>query len=300
MTAGGIRAELPLVDAIGKLLPIPACRTFFHAFQKLTSHGSKAVANSRRNKQQDDGTTNTTIFAQLDPGELAQTTCPLKTDADMFREAGGLIVAGSDTTAITLTYLTWCVLQRPQLHRALEAEVAALPAFTDAQLERQCPLLTASINEALRLYGAAPCSLPRRSVAPEGTTLAGFFVPPGATVSTQAWTLHRDAAFWHDPETFTPERWLDLAPTTAPASLHFQPFNSGLRICLGLRLAMMELRVAFAVFLREFRGRVALGESMRGEKGEECMRVKDCFLIRPKEERCMVAVDEEKQKRQME
>ncbi|KAK7532696.1 sterigmatocystin biosynthesis P450 monooxygenase [Phyllosticta citricarpa] len=292
MKSGGIRAELPLIDNIGKMLPIAACQTFFNATIKLTQYGTKAVANSRRDKKVG-GDETTTIFAQLDPDELAHTAYPL-TDADINREAGNLIAAGSDTTAVTLTYLTWSVLQRPRLLRALEAEVAAALSpsepLTDAALEARCPLLNASINEALRLYGAAPGSLPRRVPSPSGATLAGFFVPPGATVSTQAWSIHRDAAHWQDPETFAPERWLGLPATTAPSSLHFQPFGAGTRTCLGLHLALMELRVAMAVFLKELRGRVGLSECMWKDEG--LMEVVNFFLIRPKGEKCMVVVGE--------
>ena len=46
------------------------------------------------------------------------------TDKDIREEAGNLIVAGSDTTAVTLTYLVWAVLKQPDLQARLEDEIA--------------------------------------------------------------------------------------------------------------------------------------------------------------------------------
>lgn len=116
-------------------------------------------------------------------------------DDDICVEAGSFMVAGTDTTSNTLTYIVWAVLSDKGLQQVLESEVAGLgPRLTDVALE-QLPILNAVILESLRSYGAAPGGLPR--VVPQsGRQLAGHFMPGGVTVSTQAWTLHRD------PETF--------------------------------------------------------------------------------------------------
>ena len=38
----------------------------------------------------------------------------------------------------------------------------------------------------------------------------GYAVPAGTVVSTQAWSMHRDANVFPSPETFLPERWLPV------------------------------------------------------------------------------------------
>lgn len=119
---------------------------------------------------------------------------------DVKQEASNLIVAGSDTTGVTLTYLTWAVLQRPKLQAEIEEEVASLNGnITDAEVEK-LPLLNATIEETLRLYGAAPGGLPR--IVPKGgSTLDGYYIPAGVTVTTQAWSMHRDENNFRDPMT---------------------------------------------------------------------------------------------------
>lgn len=114
-------------------------------------------------------------------------------------ESVNLILAGSGTTANTLTYFIWCVLARPELQRALEDEVAGLSddEITDAALEKLV-LLNATLQETLRLYAPAPGSLPREVPEP-GATICGYYIPGGVTCSTQAYTLHRDPESWSSP-----------------------------------------------------------------------------------------------------
>lgn len=123
------------------------------------------------------------------------------TEYGLAFEASGLIVAGSGTTAVTLTYLVWDVLCHPDVQARLEEEVAALaPGYSDADLD-SLPYLSAVIEETLRLHGAAPGALPRR-VPKGGATLAGYYIPEDITVCTQAYTLHLDSASYPEPNRY--------------------------------------------------------------------------------------------------
>jgi cytochrome P450 len=120
------------------------------------------------------------------------------TDSSIRLEAGNLIVAGSDTTAVTLTYLVWAVLKDPALQRELEDEVALLSSNLGQEELKDASLLNSVIEEALRLYGAAPGALPR-VVPAEGTDIGGHLLPKGTIVSTQAYTMHREPSIFLDP-----------------------------------------------------------------------------------------------------
>lgn len=121
------------------------------------------------------------------------------TDFEIRLEAGGHITAGSDTTAITLTYLVYAVCGHREVQEKLVTEVASLPeSFVDNDV-RDLPYLNQVINETLRLYPAVPGALPR-AVPQEGANLAGYQLPGGVTVSTQAYSLHRDPNIFPDPE----------------------------------------------------------------------------------------------------
>jgi cytochrome P450 len=99
-------------------------------------------------------------------------------------------VAGSDTTAVSLTYLVWAVLKRPDLQRRVEEEVAHLEAdFRDEDVAR-LPLLSNVIEETLRLYGPASGPIVRY-VPPAGATFHGIFLPKDTLVFTNQWVNHR-------------------------------------------------------------------------------------------------------------
>jgi cytochrome P450 len=143
------------------------------------------------------------VFSQIEPSEelvSRDKSWRALTVQDLSTEAGNFILAGTDTTAYTLTCLVWSVLRHPSIYSALHEEVSDLENnFTDSALEA-LPLLNAVINETLRLYGPASGSLPR-IVPPGGVQLGGYFIPENTTVSTQAWTLHRNEDIWPNAET---------------------------------------------------------------------------------------------------
>lgn len=159
MMGAGISTELPIIRIIGKFIPLPSFRAMFHGVELLQNYGQRAVDNSRSR----DGNSKNIFAAILDEADKENTTL---TDADVRNEAGNLIVDGSGSTAVTLTYLTWAIMSQPELQRKLEEEVAGLSDdFDDAETEK-LPLLNAAIMEGLRLYTAVPGSLPR--VVPKG------------------------------------------------------------------------------------------------------------------------------------
>ncbi|PYH75080.1 cytochrome P450 [Aspergillus vadensis CBS 113365] len=216
------------------------------------------------------------IFAGLKGEKSSDETMA---DREVLLESIMLIVAGSGTTAVTMTFLTWAVMANPEIQSRLEEEVATLSeGFTDSELEAQ-PYLNAVINEALRLYGAAPFGLPR-IVPATGFSVCGHRIPGGAIVTTQSFSLHRDGNVWAEPDQFIPERWLEKQQH--PEAI-FAPFGGGSRTCIGLHMAQMELRLATALLFRECAG-IKLAPSTTPES----MEIVQYSLIAPKGRKCEV------------
>ncbi|KAK4503268.1 hypothetical protein PRZ48_006696 [Zasmidium cellare] len=191
LKGNGIGAELPLVRAIGKRLPLKITRELWQTNEIMDEYARIAV----RNMKATGGGKNifANMMAESEKGEEGALD-----DRDVEVEATALFVAGTDTTAVSLTYLIWAVLGRPDLRVQLENEVSTLPqGFTDADAEK-LPLLNAVIEETMRLYGAAPGMLPR-IVPPGGVDLGGYYISQGMTVTTHAYSAHRDPAVFPDP-----------------------------------------------------------------------------------------------------
>ncbi|KAI6843928.1 cytochrome P450 monooxygenase [Hortaea werneckii] len=278
----GIGAELPLARTIGKMLPLQAAKQLFRNNDYLMDYGMVAVNNMK--SQQGGKNIFANIMVEAEKGEKLQ-------DADVQVEATGLLVAGTDTTAVSLTYLVWAVLSHPAIKNALEAEVDKLPhGYREADLE-SLPILNGVIEETLRLYGAAPGMLPR-AVPPTGADIGGFYLPPGTIATTQSYSLHRDPNIFPEPErflSFLPERWYDATSRyrlNDTAKAVFSPFGAGSRTCLGIHLAYMELRLATAGFFRETSKNVVLSSSCTAQYMEQ----ENYFLIAPAGHKCEVVL----------
>jgi cytochrome P450 len=180
------------VHSLLRYLPFEGVRKMVTADEVVFEHGAIAIQNMRSGQGN-----NTNLFGQMLAASDDYEKVAL-TDKAVREEAGNLIVAGSDTTAVTLTYLVWAVLKDPVLQARLEEEVNGFSDALDMTELENAPLLNSVIEETLRLYGAAPGALPR-IVPSQGMTVAGHQLPAGTEVSTQAYTLHRDPRLFQEP-----------------------------------------------------------------------------------------------------
>jgi cytochrome P450 len=61
--------------------------------------------------------------------------------------------------------------------------------------------------------------------------------------------LHHAVDLWGDAHAFRPERWLDGSARSLPRGAYI-PFGSGPRMCIGMPLAEMEMRLLLATILQ--------------------------------------------------
>ncbi|KAF2178954.1 putative cytochrome P450 monooxygenase [Zopfia rhizophila CBS 207.26] len=157
-----------------------------------------------------------------------------------------LLIAGFDTSTITLKWLMYNLCQHPDIQEKLITELRSMDepllvstssgstSFPSPKTLDSLPHLEAIILETLRLHPAAPGTLPRL-VPQGGATLGGYDnIPTGTRVSAQAYSLHRNADVFLDPEAWKPERWLDAGPEM---QMWFWAFGSGGRMCVGKSFA---------------------------------------------------------------
>ncbi|PYI03047.1 cytochrome P450 [Aspergillus sclerotiicarbonarius CBS 121057] len=274
----GIRASFPAVITLATFLPLPFIREVNDSRTRTEGYATESIGRYKRLLAANPNNVKPTLFTKLyNAGKEGLPDSEIRGDADDF------ILAGSDTTSITLTYLTWAVCKAPAIRQALVAELAGLPdQFGDKDL-RELPYMNQVVDETLRLYPAVPCDL-ARIVPPQGATLGGHWVPGGSTVTTQLWSLHRDPNVFIQPERFDPSRW--ASPTKGMKDA-FMPFGAGSRNCIGMHLARIELRLATAHFFRQFpNSEVSNREGMSDEDMKEVLY----FLLSPKGKRCLMEV----------
>ncbi|KAL3483753.1 cytochrome P450 monooxygenase [Aspergillus germanicus] len=176
---------------------------------------------------------------------------------DLHGDAYLIIVAGSDTTAATLTNLFFHLATDPIWQTKLQAELDALPELSQEQLTK-AKLLDALINETLRLHPAVPSGT-QRTTPPEGLQVGDRYIPGDVMVCVPTHTLFRDERVFAQPQEFLPERWT-TRPELVKEPSAFIPFNAGPYSCVGKQLALMELRLVAAEILTRYDVRLAEGQ----------------------------------------
>ncbi|CAG7954027.1 unnamed protein product [Penicillium olsonii] len=190
-------------------------------------------------------------------------------------EALDIIIAGSDTTAMTLGVALYQILADFEISRRLIAELdEAIPdkdTNTDLIILEQLPYLTACVKEALRHAMPVPGRLPR--IVPENgppLIIDNHPIPPGTVVGMSAHSIHFDESIWGpDARSFRPERWLH--PDAKQLDKYLVTFSKGARACAGINLAYAEIRIALAKLFRRLS--ISLDESMTPRD----MEPMDCF-----------------------
>ncbi|KAK4212943.1 cytochrome P450 [Rhypophila decipiens] len=177
-----------------------------------------------------------------------------------------LTTAGSETTATVLSGTMNYLIQHPDKLLTLAAEVrGTFQSDDDSEMTldalRNLAYLNAVLSEGLRLCTPIPWILPRL-VPPKGSTICGVALPGGTPVSIQAYAMNRDAAYFHRPDSFLPERWLqpqektdekkEKSPFSGDRPEAMQPFSLGARSCMGQHLAWAEMRLILAKLVWSF------------------------------------------------
>ncbi|KAI0180748.1 putative cytochrome P450 [Hypoxylon sp. FL1284] len=276
---GGIRATFPFLMKVNAYIPLPVLSAGMKIRDRLRDYATQSLMRHYQQVAAEGDDAKPSLLSKL--YRARENEADTLTFTELRENAMSYIVAGSDTTTNTLTYLLWMVCKRPDIKEKLLAELQTLPEDFEETDLRGLPYLDMIIMETLRMYSAVPTGLPR-VVPPGGATLLGHYIPGGYVVSAQAYSMHRNPAVYVDPLRYEPERW--AKPTKAMKD-SFVAFGGGSRVCLGLHLAKMELRLATALFFSRFpNAKVSQHEGFT----DDDMEAEMYFLIAPKDHRCLI------------
>lgn len=156
------------------------------------------------------------------------------------------VIAGQETTANSLVYLTWQLslhqdvqdILRKELLQLKTEEGSSSPFFPDARTLDGLPVLHAVIMETLRLYAPFEGPLPRQT-PDSGCQIGPYRLPGGVRIAALAHTLHRESSVFPDPETWDYTRWIGADEKAKnERKRQFWAFGSGGRMCIGSHFAM--------------------------------------------------------------
>jgi cytochrome P450 len=108
----------------------------------------------------------------------------------------------------------------------------------------------AVLNESMRLFPPVTFFVTRE--AEKDFKYKDITIPAGCDVICSVHELHHDPKLWEEPEKFDPERFLGTNKGKINP-VAFQPFGTGPRNCIGMRFAILEIKLALARLLCKYK-----------------------------------------------
>ncbi|KAI9552444.1 hypothetical protein GHT06_022810 [Daphnia sinensis] len=172
-----------------------------------------------------------------------------------IRDEVNAFLGASQTTALAFTWFLCMIAKNPKHQQLLHDEVDHIFGESD----RPCTLqdltelkyLECCIKETMRLYPSIPFVLRCLPEDVEIVLTGGYVLPKGVTVAIMIHSLHQNPQVYPNPEIFNPERFLP-ENSVGRHPYAFIPFSAGPRNCIGLKFAMLELKIVLANLLRRF------------------------------------------------
>lgn len=182
------------------------------------------------------------------------------TDQQLRDEVMTMLLAGHETTALTLSWAWFLLASYPETQMKLHEETDRVlgggpPAASDVG---QLAYTNDVVRETMRLY---PPAWVITRMAAQPVEIGGYLVPAGSNIIVSPWVTHRDARFFPQPDRFIPERWSTESEQRAPKFAYF-PFGGGPRMCIGNSFALMEAAILLAAVAQRFQISLVPGQAI--------------------------------------
>jgi cytochrome P450 len=239
-----------LLPPLLRMLPTPGNMHYRRAARQLDDIVYGLIRQRRSNSQDTDDLLSALLQAQDESGGVMP-------DEQLRDEVMTLLLAGHETTAVSLSWAWYLLAQHPEMEKRLWSELREVlngrsPTTQDLSKLHYTERV---VKEVMRLYPPA-WAIVRNSL--KDCEIGGYRVPAGATLMMSQWVMHRDPRYFEQPERFNPDRWLDERVKGTPKFAYF-PFGGGPRTCIGAALATMEVVLVLAAIAQKYQIRVASG-----------------------------------------
>jgi len=237
-----------LIPPLFRLLPTADNLSYRQAARQLDEVAYGLIRQRRSNEQIGDDLLYALLHARDESGSGMS-------DKQLRDEVMTLLLAGHETTAVSLSWTWYLLAQHPEVEEKLWSELRQVLNGRKPTAQDLSRLSYAGrvVKEAMRLYPPA-WAIVRKSL--QQCEIGGYRVPAGSTVMMNQWVMHRDPRYYDQPERFNPDRWLDERAKAIPKFAYF-PFGGGPRTCIGASFAAMEGVLVLATIAQKYQLRVA-------------------------------------------
>ncbi|RDG37780.1 cytochrome P450 [Streptomyces corynorhini] len=232
-----------------KRIPTPGNRRYQRALAGLHGTVTDIIAKAEMCPA-DHGDLLSALLASRDPGSPDDPADAGRSErlnsVELRNEVLTFLVAGSETTAISLSWALYLIACNPDVQERLWAETDRVLDGGPVSPDHLPDLKIANqiITETLRLY--PPAGMIWTRIVTEDTRLGGHDIPAGTTIAYSPYALHRLERYYPDPEVFNPDRWDAETQHSTPRNSAYLTFGGGARKCIGDQFAVVEAVLALA------------------------------------------------------
>ncbi|RDI70543.1 cytochrome P450 [Halopelagius longus] len=230
------------IDGVSTFLPMwiptPENRRYKRVLSEFRSFVEGLIDERRGRADEYDDLLSLLLTAEDDDGNVMSET-------EIRDQMVTFLFAGHETTSLALTYTFLELAKNPSVRDRLDAEHSSVLGGGAPELGDLDNLSYSErvIQESLRLYPPAFILLRK---ATEDTELGGYRIPKGTRLTLPPFYVHTDERWYDAPESFDPSRWTEGFEDSLPDYAYF-PFGGGPRHCIGMRFAMLELKIVLAI-----------------------------------------------------
>ena len=225
-------------------------RTFYNSIQYVELM-SKAVIQQRKKEVYDDKSPNDLLRLILN--SVAANQKINLTDDEIVCQLMTFLMAAYKTISSTIALTAYILALHPDIQDKVIAEIenACLDQLDITyEMINQMDYLEMVLLEVLRLY--PPDFLILRKTKYDVEINNKYRFGKGAMILIPVYGIHHHEEYWPEPEKFNPDRFLKEEKDKRQPFCYL-PFGHGPRNCIGIKFAIIQVKLVLAHFLRQFK-----------------------------------------------
>ena len=173
------------------------------------------------------------------------------TDQEIIDHLIFVLMASHDTTAITVSFITYFLAKYPEWQKTVYDEITSFDFSPPLQVKdlRELTNLGLVMKETLRIH--PPLVTVTRKLEKD-MTLDGYTLPKDALISLMFHCTHRDERVWDDPEIFDPLRFGKERREEQKCPFAYAPFGAGPHHCIGYQFAELQIKLVISALIRRY------------------------------------------------
>ena len=161
----------------------------------------------------------------------------------------GFFLAGHETSSHTLAFTLLELAKNAEVQAKLYEEVKNVDLSTDSSVSMEqlahLKYLENTVKESQRMHPVVNALIRETTVE---TEMLGYKIPANFKLLVNIMGIHNSPLYYEHPEQFNPSRWTreSLNPNA------FLPFGMGSHQCIGMKLALIEIKILLIGLLQAF------------------------------------------------